>query len=201
MTQDLSSSDARIFTSRTVMLRPLTDADVTERYVSWFADETVTNFIQARNISADDAKAYLRHGWASREYFMYALCVRDSGLHIGNVKIGPIVWKHGVADLVTVIGDRDWWGKGLGAEAICLGSQAAFSVWNLRKLHGAILADNLGSVKAYTRGGWIEEGRLKGHYLLPDGSPSDAILVSCFNPVHFPDSTFPNAMRHHQLAG
>jgi len=43
---------------------------------------------------------------------------------------------------------------------------------------------NIGSVKAYTRAGWVIEGVLKGQYLV-DGKAEDRILVACFNPKYF----------------
>lgn len=162
-----------------IFLRPLEERDIDARYIGWFADGDVTRFIQSRNFSAEDSKAYLRAGRDSGLYHLYAVCLQQTGLHIGNLKIGPINQLHGVADLVTVIGDKACWGQGLASEAIALGSRVAFEVYGLRKLHGAILASNSGSIKAYTRGGWTIEGRLHGHYLV-DGEPMDAVLVSCF---------------------
>jgi ribosomal-protein-alanine N-acetyltransferase len=162
-----------------IFLRPLEEADIDERYVGWFADGDVTRFIQSRNFSTEESRAYLRAGRESGLYHLYAVCLRKTERHIGNLKIGPINRPHGVADLVTVIGDKACWGQGLASEAIELGSRVAFEVYGLRKLHGAILADNSGSIKAYIRGGWTVEGRLRDHYLVA-GEPMDAVLVSCF---------------------
>lgn len=172
-------NDKRFSEGQRVFLRPLFPADVNDRYVSWFADGTVVSFLEARNVTRDAAIAYLLHGLESGEYFMCALCDRITGTHIGNVKLGPIAWNHGTSDLVTVIGDRTFWGRGLATEAINLGSRLMLEGIGLRKLHGAIYASNVGSVNAYTRGGWIVEGRLKDH-VLHEGEPMDVVLVSCF---------------------
>ena len=43
---------------------------------------------------------------------------------------------------------------------------------------------NTASIKAYSRAGWLIEGRLKGFYLI-DGKNEDQILVGCFNPKYF----------------
>jgi RimJ/RimL family protein N-acetyltransferase len=163
-----------------LFLRPLLEADIDERYVAWFADQRVTQFLEARNISVEESRNHLRAGRESGRFFMYAVCLKGTGTHIGNVKIGPINRLHRTADLVTVIGDRAAWGKGYAAEAIALGSHVAFESYGLRKLHGAILADNVGSIKAYTRAGWVIEGRLREHHLA-DGAPMDLVLVSCFS--------------------
>ena len=44
--------------------------------------------------------------------------------------------------------------------------------------------DNIPSVKAYLRAGWIIEGVLKDHFLYED-KPQDRVLVACFNPSIF----------------
>jgi RimJ/RimL family protein N-acetyltransferase len=177
----LTTANGRPARADRIFLRPLTENDIDDRYIAWFADPDVTQFIQSRNFSIEESQRYLRDGRLNRSYFLYAICLKETGTHIGNVKIGPINWPHLVSDLVTVIGQKDCWGKGLAAEAIALGSRMAVEEYGLRKLHGAILESNFGSIKAYTRAGWVVEGRLEGHYLV-DGAPMDAILVSYFGP-------------------
>src|SRR5262245_32711730 len=101
-----------------IVLRPLREADFTERYLSWFRDPDVTRFLDARNITREDAIAHLREGADGRLWRLYAICRAADGLHIGNLKIGPINRRHMVSDLVTVIGERTSWGKGCARAAI-----------------------------------------------------------------------------------
>lgn len=166
---------------RLISLRDLTHADITERYLSWFKDDTVTQFLSARNLQRADVIAYIDEGRRTGSYHMLALCDAATGLHIGNVKVGPIDREHGTSDLVTVIGDRSFWGKGLATEAIALASQVAFRHFGVRKLCGSIIGNNVGSVKSYTRGGWHVECVRKHQYLI-EGVLQDEIFVGCFNP-------------------
>lgn len=164
-----------------VMLRPLTPADVTPRYLNWFADPEVHRYLEVRAISADEACTYIEEGWTKNTYFMCAICDAQTGLHVGNLKIGPIRWQQSVADMVTVIGDKSYWGRQVATEAIRLGSRIAFRTLGLQKLHASMYADNIGSLRAYTRAGWHVEARLKQHSLF-DGQPQDTILIGQFNP-------------------
>lgn len=170
---------------RRVFLRQLHEDDVNETYLSWFQDASVTEFLDSKRITREDAVSYMRQGRETRAYFMYAVIAKVTGEHIGNVKIGPIQWAHLISDLVTVIGRREYWGKGFATEAIRLGSRVAFDTYGIRKLSGGIADGNIGSIKAYTSAGWIIEGRLAGHHLI-QGEPRDRIIVSCFNPKFFP---------------
>jgi [ribosomal protein S5]-alanine N-acetyltransferase len=174
-----------------IFLRPLVESDVTDRYLSWFRDDIATQYLEARNLSADEVLEYLRWGIETRQRYLFAVCVAATGLHIGNLKIGDINWNISLSDLVTVIGDRDYWGKGIATTAIGIGSRLAFEHYDLRKLSGGIYSHNVGSVKAYTRAGWVVEAVLHAHMHTPVGT-NDRIAVSCFNPKYFPTlPTFP----------
>ena len=168
-----------------VYLRPLVEADFGERYVAWFRDREVTRFLEARNISREDAIDHLRRGEDGRHWRMFAVCEAADGRHIGNVKVGPINRAHGVSDFVTVIGQRDVWGRGYARLAIALGIDIAFGEMGIRKLSASIDSRNLGSLKAYTAAGFAIEARLKDHFHSLEGGAavlSDKVYVACFNP-------------------
>ncbi|KAB2914715.1 MAG: GNAT family N-acetyltransferase [Bacteroidetes bacterium] len=171
--------------SKNLFVRELVAEDIKESYLDWFKNDEVTKFLEVDGhaLTVQDVIRYFEHGRATKTYFMYAICLKETGKHIGNLKVGPIDWKHGLSDLVTVIGDREQWGKGYATEAIKLGNRLAFEKYNIRKLTGGMYASNIGSTKAYTNAGWIIEGRLFNHYVV-EGKFEDRIIVSCFNP-HF----------------
>ena len=166
-----------------VTLRPLEESDIDERYVAWFRDPDVTRFLEARDISREDALDYLREGRRTGRYRQLAICA--DGTHVGNVKIGPIQARHGVSDLVTVIGSRAHWGRGIASAAIRLAARTAFDGMGLRKLSASIDSLNVGSLAAYTRAGFAVEGRLPRQFVhrAADGAItySDKIHVGLFN--------------------
>jgi len=169
-----------------VYLRELVHDDVNDYYLSWFKDNSVTSFLEVdgKSLTKKMVEDYIDFGLDSNSYSMQAICLIDGDKHIGNLKVGPINHKHKIADLVCVIGDKNYWGKGLATDAITLGNTIAFEKYNIRKLHGQIFADNIGSIKAYCKAGWIIEGVIEGRYLV-NNLPMDQILVSCNNPKYF----------------
>lgn len=175
------------YSAKRIYLRPLKLTDVTERYLDWLRDQEVKAFLEVdgNELKLDDIRSYILAGPASGDYYMYAICLKENDLHIGNVKVGPINQKHLIADLPVVIGDKEFWGKGLAVEAISLGNQIAFAEHGIRKLHGQIYRSNIGSIKAYCRAGWIIEGLIRGRYLV-NGEAMDQVMVSCNNPDYFP---------------
>jgi RimJ/RimL family protein N-acetyltransferase len=172
-------------TGAKVFLRPLVETDFTERYVGWFRDPLVTRFLDARNISREDAIDHWQRGLQSNSWFMYAICAIEDSRHIGNLKIGPIHRRHMTSDMVTVIGDRSAWRQGRAREAIRLGIGIAFNELNIRKLSASIDSDNTGSIGAYTGAGFHIETALKDQFMDTTQDPprlSDKVYVACFNP-------------------
>jgi len=170
-----------ILSSHRIYIRELSDKDITDEYLRWFKDKVVIEFLEAKNIERRDVLEYIEFGKKHSIYYLYAICDKNSNEHIGNIKIGNIDRKHMISDLVTIIGNRNYWGKGLATEAIKLGNKLAFEKYDIRKLTGGMYSDNIASIKCYTRAGWVIEGVLKGHYLL-NGKTLDRVCVSCFNP-------------------
>ena len=168
-----------------VFLRELTESDVNKNYLDGFSNPDVHAYLEVdgSSLTVDKVVDYINMGKESNSFHMYAVCLSDTNEHIGNLKIGPIDQAHQTADLVTVIWNRAQWGKGLATEAIKLGNKLAFNEHNIRKLSGGMYANNTGSIKAYTRAGWVVEARLQNHYL-HDNKPVDRVIVSCFNPCH-----------------
>lgn len=167
-----------------IYLRRLTEQDVSQDYLDWFQDEYVTEFLDSKSLTYGAVVDYIKAGAVSREHYIYGIFEKDTKRHIGNLKIGPIQWRHLISDLVCVIGARDFWGKGLAKEAIKLGNRVAFDVFGMRKVSGGIASGNVGSIKAYTGADWVIEAIMKGHHLI-NGVPQDRVVVSCFNPKFF----------------
>ncbi|MBE0351607.1 GNAT family N-acetyltransferase [Pseudoalteromonas lipolytica] len=171
---------------KNIYLRPLIETDITETYLEYFKDDDVLLFLEVTNseLTRESVIAYIKNGVETKDYYMYAICLIENDQHIGNLKIGPIDRKQKISDLVTVIWNKSYWGKGLASEAIKLGNKLAFEKHNIRKLHGGMYSDNIGSIKAYTKAGWIIEATLQNHYIL-NGKLQDRVIVSCFNPSYF----------------
>lgn len=66
-------------------------------------------------------------------------------------------------ELGIAIGDKDYWGKGYGSEAINLLLDYAFQYRNYRKVYLRVNATNERAIRAYRTCGFVEEGRLRAH--------------------------------------
>jgi RimJ/RimL family protein N-acetyltransferase len=69
-------------------------------------------------------------------------------------------------ELGITIGERDYWGRGYGREAVRLMLDYAFRVRNLRRVWLEVHATNERAIRAYKVCGFVEEGRMRGHVWL-----------------------------------
>ncbi len=83
-------------------------------------------------------------------------------------------WVHADAWVGIGIGERDYWGKGYGTDAMCLLLQYAFLEANLRRVTLALHSYNLRALKSYEKVGFKVEGVLRGD-TLREGNRTDGI--------------------------
>jgi RimJ/RimL family protein N-acetyltransferase len=69
----------------------------------------------------------------------------------------------GVCELGIGIGDKSYWGKGYGREAIALLLDYGFLYWNLHRVWLKTNSANERAIRCYKACGFIEEGRLRLH--------------------------------------
>ena len=163
---------------------------IDDSIMAWFKDESLMKYYtnSKQPITKEKLISAIEEGEESGQSYTYGIYYKDNNACIGTIKLGPINIAHKISDLVVLLGDKNYHGKGLAIEAIKLGNKVAFEKHDLRKLYGGMYENNVASIKAYTRAGWKEEGRLKGHYF-ENGRPLDRVLVGCFNPKYFSDES------------
>jgi RimJ/RimL family protein N-acetyltransferase len=95
---------------------------------------------------------------------------------IGNVSLWVNSWAHSEAWVGIVIGEREYWGKGYGTDAMHLIVQYGFMEANLRRISLALHSYNLRALKSYEKVGFIIEGTLRGE-ILREGRRTDTFFM------------------------
>ena len=165
-----------------IYLREVRESDVNDEYYSWLNDPEINQFLETRFFprSKNDILSYVRKMDGNPDEIFFAICIKENDKHIGNIKLGPINWIHRKGDISLVIGNKDYWGRGIAAEAIGLVIDFAFKVLNLHKLCAGYYESNIGSAKAFAKCGFIEEGRYRQEYFL-NGDFTDVIRTGLIN--------------------
>jgi RimJ/RimL family protein N-acetyltransferase len=143
-----------------VALRLVELEDCTAKYLGWLSDPEVNRYLETRwsEQTMSSIKDFVRARLASADSYLFAILERSSGVHIGNIKLGPIDPHHSCAELSYFIGERSCWGKGLATEAIGLVVDFGFRSLGLNRIQAGVYESNQGSVKALERNGFRAEG-------------------------------------------
>lgn len=176
----------KTFKGERIYLRKIEIADITDSVMEWFKDKELMEFYtnSDKTISEDSLVKSIKE---KANVITFGIFTNDKSTLIGTIKLGPINFTHRISDLVILIGNRNYLGRGLAVESLKLGNELAFEEYDIRKLYGGMFESHIASIKAYTRADWLIEGKLKGFYFKDDKN-EDRILVSCFNPEYFSQS-------------
>jgi [ribosomal protein S5]-alanine N-acetyltransferase len=178
-----------------VLLRPLERSDLNERYLGWLNDPEVTRYTETGIFpsTAADLEKYYHDVSTSKSQVMLAIVDKKSGQHIGNVKLGPIHWIHRNATFGILIGEKKFWGRGVGLEATRLMVEYGFTRLNLHRIGLGVFADHEAAVRCYEKVGFKVEGRLRedlfqggpdgGHY---GGKYQDRLWMGLLRSEYFP---------------
>lgn len=95
---------------------------------------------------------------------------------IGHCELEEFDRTSRTCELGIVIGERDYWNKGYGREAIGLLLDYAFRILNLHKVWLVVNGNNERAFRSYRAAGFVEEGRLRQH-VWNDGKYIDFIVM------------------------
>jgi RimJ/RimL family protein N-acetyltransferase len=147
---------------RRVRLRALDRADA-ERAHRWINDGQVREFLYGVRypVSMEDEERWLE-GSTSSSFGRVVLAIETrEGVHIGNVELRGVSAEDRRGELGILIGEKDYWGKGYGTDAIVTLLRFAFEVMNLHRVWLTTGQDNPRAIACYRRCGFREEGRLR----------------------------------------
>lgn len=168
----------RMLQGERLILRPLTEADVTDQYIAWLNDPEVNRFLETRFERHDAATVarFVRDKMDSPTDHLFGMFLDHGQRHIGNIKLGPVNVHHATAPISLFIGDKTAWGKGYAQEAIALVTRFGFMDKGLHKLEAGCYEHNHGSRRAFEKCGFLVEGTLKSHRI-SEGERTDVILL------------------------
>jgi len=135
-------------------------------YVKWNQDTE-------QHRLADDDPAQLWSGKKLKEYiekraenssrsFRFSIRTLAEDTLIGSVSLWIGSWTHAEAWMGISIGERDYWGKGYGTDAVRLILQYGFIELNLYRISLGLHAYNERALKSYEKAGFKMEGRMRG---------------------------------------
>lgn len=159
-------------------LSPLLPEDVGEVYVAWLNDPDIVRYTEARHAvhTLHNAREFVAACHERKDTHLLGIFEQLGGLHVGNIKLGPVNMIHHHASVGLIIGEKSRQRLGYATEAIALACRYAFEDLKLHKLTAGIVRGNDASLGAFRKNGFVEEGVRRKQNLF-EGVWHDEIIV------------------------
>lgn len=156
--------------------------DNLDLYYKWINDQKVRIF--SRNEvphTKEDIKKWFEEPsqGESKKHIGFELWHKEDKRVIGNGGLSRIDYIVRKANIWMVIGEKDYWGKGLASEGVKLILDYTFKEINLNKVYAGVFEPNIASWSCAEKVGFRIEGRLK-NYIYVDGKRHDARKYAIF---------------------
>ncbi|MFC4560208.1 GNAT family N-acetyltransferase [Virgibacillus kekensis] len=150
-----------MFQSKRLRLRKV-EKDDTEQYHKWrndmdvmestnpaldlYSKEETRQFVENVLIGSSSSKSYI-------------IMEKESGTVIGITSLINVDLKNRNAECIIDIGEKEYWGRGYGREALELLLHYAFQELNLHRISLKVFSFNEKAIHLYKKLGFIEEGK------------------------------------------
>jgi RimJ/RimL family protein N-acetyltransferase len=100
----------------------------------------------------------------------------DQWVKIGNLGLFGIHSRARSAEVGIMIGNKDYWNKGYGTEAMKLLLKHGFETLNLNRIMLRVYTSNPRAIRCYEKAGFVHEGRMRQAMYI-DGNYVDVLIM------------------------
>lgn len=162
-----------------IILRGLELSDIDELMKHWNKKEVKQFLLQIAPHSREEEQEWIRSTWKNRKEgssYVFAIVTKTEGLHIGNVEIMVNNQISRRGEIGIVIFNSEYWGQGLGSEALELILDYGFMNLNLHSVELMVFEKNQRARAAYKKVGFIEGGRQREAHFF-EGQLIDIVIM------------------------
>lgn len=151
-----------ILKGKKVILRPVKIKDA-PRYVKWFNNPAVNKFLSRRKLTLKEEKKWIKNQKKSKQDKTFAI-ETFKGEHIGSTSITISEWNK-CGRFGIMIGDRRYWNRGFGSDAINTMLDYGFKALRLNRIQLEVFSYNRRAFAVYKKAGFKKEGVQRKHCL------------------------------------
>lgn len=160
-----------------IYLRPH-ELENVDNFYKWFNDPEIRRLIgEVYPLSKIEAKEKFESWIKEKNSVSLSIMTKKDNKWIGIIGLININNAHRHAEIGIVIGEKDYWSKGYGREAIKLILNYGFNRLNLHRIYLGMIDYNTRAKKAYKSLGFVQEGILREKFYI-DGNYYDGIVMS-----------------------
>lgn len=161
-----------------VKIRPV-ERDNLELIQKWYNDDEVMYWASGAKPDMMVSMDFLEDVWFAESFTDYSVRMMIEtieGTPVGIIGFRDLNQQERRCRMLIFIGEKDYWGKGYGTDAIKGFLAFLFKRWNLNRVEADTWDGNQRAVETYKKCGFKEEGRLrKARYV--DGEYKDEIIL------------------------
>lgn len=168
-----------------VLIRPIEEEDLDTIY-QWYNDQEVNFWSSGAwplNTLQSKEQLAIKFLEVTPDTYRYAL-LDENELLIGTIGFQGVNVPARSVTLFIVIGNKTYWGKGYGTDALITFSRFLFTQWNFHRITLDTWEENLRAIRVYEKVGFKIEGRQReARFVL--GKYYDAILMGLLRKEFF----------------
>jgi len=155
--------------------------EVSSEYLGWLANPRVNQFLEVKHerVTLESQKQFIEEINASKNSSIFGIYL-DHKVMVGTIKVGPINTIHQNTPIGILIGEEKHYGKGIATTSIGALCDTLLKISKLHKVTAGVVSENLGSLRAFEKNGFIREGVLKQQFLHGNGVLMDVVLLGKF---------------------
>jgi RimJ/RimL family protein N-acetyltransferase len=177
---NFNSSSTYILENEIVLLRPLCLDDFPQLLPFALNEPELWKFSLQNASGEEGMKAYINAAIDSRKaQVAYPFIVFDKRVqqYAGTTRFYDIQNQHQYLQLGYTWYGKDFQGTGINCNCKFLLLQHAFEVMNVKRIEFRADSENVRSIAAMKKIGCVEEGLLRSHYIKPDGTRRNSIVL------------------------
>ena len=132
----------------------------------------------------EDEEKWIEGLSAKKENYSFAIETLEDSKYIGGCGINDIDWKNSVIVVGIFIGDKNYWSKGYGTDAMKVLIKFIFEQMNIHKIKLNVYSFNERAIRSYVKCGFKHEGTLRKE-IFRDGKYYDEIVMGLLSEEYF----------------
>ncbi|MCI5059226.1 MAG: GNAT family N-acetyltransferase [Flavobacteriales bacterium] len=143
-----------------IYLRALEERDLSGNYFQWLNDDEVCEFNSHATFPNTEVKMrdYFNSVSNTQNAIVLAIVDKKTDQHIGNISLQRIDWVSRSAEFAILLGEKDFWNKGVSSEAGFLLCSYGFERLNLNRIYCGTSEKNVGMQKLALKLNMVKEG-------------------------------------------
>lgn len=144
------------------------DKDYLKKFKKWLNDLSVNKYTSlfGAALTAEEEEEWYESQRKRDDWAFFIIHFLEEEEPIGNCSLVEIDHRNRRGEMGIVLGEKDYWNRGLGTESVRLLTDYGFSVLNLHSINLQMKSFNERARRAYEKVGYRSAGKLRDYWYM-----------------------------------